>query len=367
MLKNLKKSISLIAAFLMIGTMSVKAEIVVASAGPMTGDLAVFGEQLKYGAEMWEKDVNGRGGINGEKVKLVIGDDACDPKQAVAIANKLVGMGAVYVAGHFCSSSSIPASKVYTEEGIIQVSPASTATDFTDKGGPNVFRVCGRDDQQGEVAGVYLAKEFAGKKVAIIHDKTAYGKGLADSTKANMKKAGLKETMYEAFTAGEKDYAALVSKIKSNNIDAVYLGGYHTEAGLIVRQMRDQGMSTKLISGDALVTSEYWDITGKAGQGTLFSFSPDPRNNPQAATQVKSFKAAGVEPEGYVLYTYASLQVFEQAATIAGSTDYKKVLKVMKKTTIKTVLGELTFNKKGDVSLPGYVFYEWSKGNYKQL
>ena len=367
MLKNLKKSISLIATFLMLGSLPVKADITVAAAGPMSGQYASFGAQFKAGAEMWLKDVNAKGGINGEKVKLVIGDDACDPKQAVSVANKFVGQGVVYVAGHFCSGSSIPASKVYTEEGIIQVSPASTGTDYTDKGGPNVFRVCGRDDQQGEVAGIYLAKEFAGKKVAIIHDKTAYGKGLADETRKNMKKAGLKETMYEAFTAGEKDYSALVSKIKSNNIDAVYLGGYHTEAGLIVRQMRDQGMSTKLISGDALVTSEYWDITGKAGQGTLFSFSPDPRNNPEAATQVKSFKAAGVEPEGYVLYTYASLQVFEQAATKAGSTDYEKVLKVIKKNKFQTVLGELSFDKKGDVSLPGYVFYEWSNGDYKQL
>ena len=167
MLKNLKKSVSLIAAFLMIGTMSVKAEVVVASAGPMTGDLAVFGEQLKYGAEMWEKDVNAKGGINGKKVKLVIGDDACDPKQAVAVANKLVGMGAVYVAGHFCSSSSIPASAVYSEAGVIQVSPASTNPNFTDKAkSDHIFRVCGRDDQQGEVAGKYIADNYKGKKVA---------------------------------------------------------------------------------------------------------------------------------------------------------------------------------------------------------
>ena len=367
MLKNLKKSISLIATFLMLGSLSVKADITVAAAGPMSGQYASFGAQFKAGAEMWLKDVNAKGGINGEKVKLVIGDDACDPKQAVSVANKFVGQGVVYVAGHFCSSSSIPASKVYTEEGIIQVSPASTATDFTDKGGKNVFRGCGRDDQQGETAGLYLGKNFAGKKVAIIHDKTAYGKGLADATNTNMKKAGLKAAMYEAITAGEKDYSALVSKLKKNNIDAVYLGGYHTEAGLIVRQMRDQGMSTKLISGDALVTAEYWDITGDAGEGTLMTFSPDPRANPEAVSLVKRFKAAGIEPEGYVLYSYAALEVFEQAVLDSGSTDYKKVLKAMKKGKFKTVLGNLSFDKKGDVSLPGYVWYEWSKGNYKQL
>ena len=367
MFKIMKNILSIIASIFLLGSITAKADVVVASAGPMSGQYASFGAQLKAGAEMWAKDTNAKGGILGEKVKLVIGDDACDPKQAVAVANKFAAQGVTYVAGHFCSGSSIPASKVYTEEGIIQVSPASTNPAFTDKGGPNVFRVCGRDDQQGEVAGAFLAKEYSGKKVAIIHDKTAYGKGLADATKKNMNKGGLKETMYEAFTAGEKDYSALVSKLKSNGIEAVYLGGYHTEGGLIVRQMRDQGMKTKLISGDALVTAEYWQITGDAGEGTLMTFSPDPRNNPEAAPLVKKFKAAGIEPEGYVLYSYAALQVFEQAATQAGSVDRKKVLKAMKKGKFNTVLGTLSFDKKGDVSLPGYVFYEWSKGNYKQL
>jgi branched-chain amino acid transport system substrate-binding protein len=287
MFKIMKNILSIIASIFLLGSITAKADVVVASAGPMSGQYASFGAQLKAGAEMWLKDTNAKGGILGEKVKLVIGDDACDPKQAVAVANKFAGQGVTYVAGHFCSGSSIPASQVYTEEGIIQVSPASTNPAFTDKGGPNVFRVCGRDDQQGEVAGAFLAKEYSGKKVAIIHDKTAYGKGLADATKKNMNKGGLKETMYEAFTAGEKDYSALVSKLKSNGIDAVYLGGYHTEGGLIVRQMRDQGMKTKLISGDALVTAEYWQITGDAGEGTLMTFSPDPRNNPEAAPLVK--------------------------------------------------------------------------------
>ena len=308
MFRIMKNTLSLIASIFLLGSVAAKADVIVASAGPMSGQYASFGSQLKAGAEMWVKDVNAKGGILGEKVKLIIGDDACDPKQAVAVANKFAGQGVTYVAGHFCSGSSIPASKVYTEEGIIQVSPASTNPAFTDKGGPNVFRVCGRDDQQGEVAGAFLAKEYKGKKVAIIHDKTAYGKGLADATRKNMKKGGLKEAMYEAFTAGEKDYSALVSKLKANNIDAVYLGGYHTEGGLIVRQMRDQGMSTKLISGDALVTAEYWQITGDAGEGTLMTFSPDPRNNPEAAPLVKKFKAAGIEPEGYVLYSYAALK-----------------------------------------------------------
>ena len=183
MLRTFNKLLSLIAASLMVATVSAKADVVVASAGPMSGQYASFGSQLKAGAEMWLKHVNKKGGINGEKVKLEIGDDACDPKQAVAVANKFAGQGVAYVAGHFCSGSSIPASAVYNEEGIIQVSPASTNPALTDKGGKYTFRVCGRDDQQGEVAGKFLAKNYKGKKVAILHDKTAYGKGLADATR----------------------------------------------------------------------------------------------------------------------------------------------------------------------------------------
>ena len=182
------------------------AEITVATAGPMTGQYASFGQQMKAGAEMAVADINAKGGVLGEMLKLEVGDDACDPKQAVAVANEMVGKGVVYMAGHFCSGSSIPASKVYEEEGIIQVSPASTNPKLTDEGGPNVFRVCGRDDQQGEVAGKFLAGVYRSMNIAIVHDKTAYGKGLADATMSSMNKYGKKETLYEAYTAGEKDY-----------------------------------------------------------------------------------------------------------------------------------------------------------------
>jgi branched-chain amino acid transport system substrate-binding protein len=147
----------------------------------------------------------------------------------------------------------------------------------------------------------------------------------------------------------------------------LYVGGYHTEAGLIKRQMVDQGLKTLLVSGDALVTTEYWQITGDAGEGTLMTFSPDPRKNPEAASVVKEFKDKGVEPEGYVLYSYAAVQAWAQAATTAGATDFQKVVDALDKGSFKTVLGTVSFNEKGDVKLPGYVVYEWSKGNYDYM
>jgi len=344
------------------------ADIKIATAGPMTGQYASFGAQMKAGAEMAVEDINAAGGVNGEKLVLEIGDDACDPKQAVAVANQFAGSGVVFVAGHFCSGSSIPASQVYADEEIIQISPASTNPAFTDeRPGPGIFRVCGRDDQQGLVAGEYLAKNFADKKVAIINDKTAYGKGLADETQKAMEAAGKKADLVESYTAGEKDYTALVSKLKQEGIDVLYVGGYHTEAGLMARQMRDQGMNTILVSGDALVTDEYWAITGDAGEGTLMTFSPDPRKNPGAAPIVEKFRAKGIEPEGYVLYTYAAIQAWAQAVTTAKSTDFQPVVDALNAGKFNTVLGELEFDDKGDVTLPGYVFYEWKDGKYDYL
>ena len=344
------------------------ADIKIATVGPMTGQYASFGAQMKGGAEQAVEDINKAGGVNGEMLVLEVGDDACDPKQAVAVANQLAGSGTVFVAGHFCSGSSIPASAVYSEEGIVQISPASTNPAYTDdRPGPGTFRVCGRDDQQGDVAGKYLVENFADKKIAFVHDKTAYGKGLADATMAAYEAAGGKPALYEAYTAGEKDYTALVSKLKAEGIGVLYVGGYHTEAGLIVRQMREQGMDTVLVSGDALVTDEYWAITGDAGEGTLMTFSPDPRKNEIAKPVVDALLASGKTAEGYALYTYAAIQAWAAAANAAKSTEFDAVVKALDDGTFDTVLGSLEFDDKGDVTLPGYVFYEWKSGKYDYL
>ena len=224
-----------------------------------------------------------------------------------------------------------------------------------------------RDDQQGLVAGAFLVENFPDAKVAFVHDKTAYGKGLADATMAVYEAAGGKPALYEAYTAGEKDYTALVSKLKAEGVGVLYVGGYHTEAGLMARQMREQGMETVLVSGDALVTDEYWAITGDAGEGTLMTFSPDPRKNPDIQPLVEKFREQGIEPEGYVLYTYAAIQAWAQAVETAGSTDFDPVVTALDDGTFKTVLGESTFDEKGDVELPGYVFYEWKDGTYDYL
>src|SRR5207237_358932 len=212
------------------------------------------------------------------------------------------------------------------------------------------FRVGGREHAQGAGAGKYLADHYKGKHVAIGHDKTAYGKGIADETMKAMNKAGLKETMYEAVTQGDKDFSALISKMKQANIDAIYFGGYQTEAGLIVRQARDQGLKAQFIGADALVTEEFWKITGAAGEGTLMTFPPDPRNVPAAKAVVDKFMAEGYNPEGYTLYTYAAIQAFAAAAGKAKSGKLDDLAKAQKAMTAQPVIGPLRWDKKGDVN-----------------
>jgi branched-chain amino acid transport system substrate-binding protein len=344
-----------------------RAQIQIGVAGPMTGNYASFGAQLKAGAELAVADINAAGGVNGQQLVLNIGDDACDPKQAVSVANQMASKKIAVMIGHFCSGSSIPASKVYAEEGILQITPASTNPKFTDEGSWNTFRTVGRDDQQGIVAGDYLAKEFKGQKIAILHDNSAYGKGIADETKKNMNKAGVTETLYQAYVPGEKDYSALVSRLKGAGINVVYFGGYHTEIGLITRQAREQGMHVTIVGPDSLVTNEYWQITGPQGEGTIMTFGSDPRKRPTAKKVVDEFAAKKFDPEGYTLYTYAAIQEWAAAANKIKSTDPKKVAEALKAGTWDTVLGPISYDKKGDVKVSDYVFYIWHNGNYSEM
>jgi branched-chain amino acid transport system substrate-binding protein len=338
------------------------AQIKMGVAGPVTGPNAAFGAQLKNGTEQAVEDINAAGGILGQKVTLEVGDDVSDPKQGVSVANKFVGDGVKLVVGHFNSGVTIPSSEVYQENGILMITPSATNPKVTERGMWNTFRTCGRDDQQGEVAGNYIAKELKGKKVAILHDKTTYGKGLADETKKAMNAKGVTEVLYEGINAGEKDYSATVSKIKASGADIVYWGGLHTEGGLLVRQMRDQGVQAVMFSGDGITSDEFASIGGPGVEGTLMTFPPDPRKRPEATEVVKKFQAKNFEPEAYTLYSYAAVQVIKEAAEKAKSLDPKKIAEVMHSgMTFKTVIGDLKFDKKGDITRPDYVLYTWKK------
>jgi branched-chain amino acid transport system substrate-binding protein len=341
------------------------ADITIGLASSFTGSNAFFGEQMKRGAEQAVADINESGGVNGQKLILQQADDACDPKQGVTIANQFVSKGIKYIVGHACSSASIPASKVYAEENVLMVTPVSTNPALTEAGLKNIFRTCGRDDQQGSADGQYILKHFRGKKIAITHDQSAWGIGVANQLKKTLNEGGVQETLFESFTSGEHDYTAFVSKLKQAGIEVAFLGGYQVEVGLIVRQMKEQGAHIQVIGGDALVTQEFWSITGDAADGLLMSFGPDPRKISEAQQAIAAIRKSGYEPEGYTLYSYAAIQTIAEGIHRAGD-DPVKAADALRSAPIKTVIGEMNFDSKGDRSGSTYVLYRWHNGKYAE-
>ena len=340
-------------------------------AGPFSGAYAAFGEQLWRGTEQAAKDINTAGGINGRKIQIVKGDDACEPKQARAVANRLVDLEEVtVVVGHFCSSSTLPASEIYADAGVLMITPASTNPKVTERRLPTIFRTCGRDDQQGIVGAEFVVNQLKAQRVAILHDKDTYGLGLANAMRAHMHKLGKKEVLYEGLTRGEKDFNALVTKIKSVRADAVYFGGLHGEAGPLIRQMKEQGLTAPLISGDGIVSEEFVLAAGgpRNAQGVYMTFGADPRKAALGRAVVETFRAVGYEPEGYTLYAYATMQAVAAAIKATHSTDGEKLAHWLHANTVQTVMGPKAWDLKGDLTVSDYVMYKWDeKGKYAEV
>lgn len=337
-------------------------------AGPLSGAYAAFGEQIWRGAEQAAEDLNKNGGILGKEIELVRADDACEPKQAVSVANRIVDHEEVNaVIGHFCSSSTIPASEIYADADVIMITPASTNPTVTDRGLPTVFRTCGRDDQQGVVAADFIVNTLKAKNVAIIHDKDTYGKGLADAMQVKLEALGGKVALYEGLTRGEKDFNALVTKVKQVKADALYFGGMHTEAGPLVRQLREQGSEIPFISGDGIVSQDFVISAGgsKMVRNVFMTFGADPRKLPSGKKAVAQFRDNGYEPEGYTLYSYATLQIIAKAMNSTKSIAGENLSQWLKSHSVQTVMGEKSWDTKGDLKESGYVMYYWDKsGQY---
>ncbi|WP_046862866.1 branched-chain amino acid ABC transporter substrate-binding protein [Microvirga massiliensis] len=346
-------------------------DITIAVAGPMTGSVATIGEQLRHGAELAAEAINKNGGVNGKLIKILVQDDACDPKQAVAIANRIVAAGIKFVDGHACSGSSIPAADVYAENSVLMMSPASSNPKLTEDAAKNgwttIMRLYGRDDAQGKFIGPWIKENYGSKKIAILHDKSPYGKGLADVVKDSLNKAGVKEVLYEGINAGEKDYSAVVNRLKAAGVEFLYFGGYHTEAGLIKRQAADQNYQFQLMMGDSIATPEFGSIAGPAADGTLFTFPPDGRESDTAKGALEQFERIGFVPEGFTLFSYAVVQAIAGGIAKANSMDPVAVAKTLRNTSVDTVLGPVSFDEKGDVKNPKYNINIWKGGTYSKL
>ncbi|GAB7533201.1 branched-chain amino acid ABC transporter substrate-binding protein [Pseudomonas sp. 3A(2025)] len=369
MIKGTKKLSKLFAALVMAGVAShsfAADTIRIGIAGPKTGAVAQYGDMQFSGAKMAIEQINAKGGVAGKKLEAVEYDDACDPKQAVAVANKIVNDGVKFVIGHLCSSSAQPASDVYEDEGIIMVTPAATSPDLTARGYKLVFRTIGLDSAQGPAAGNYIAKQVKPKVVAVIHDKQQYGEGIATAVKQTLEKDGIKVALFEGINAGDKDFSSLIAKMKQANVDFVYYGGYHPELGLILRQSQEKGLKAGFMGPEGVGNASISQIAQDASEGLLVtlpaSFDQDPANK----ALVDAFKAKKEDSSGpFVFPSYAAVQVIADAITLAKSEDTDKVAAALRANTFKTPTGDLAFDDKGDLKDFKFVVYTWHKDGTK--
>lgn len=329
-------------------------------AGPYTGANATFGEQVYSGVSTYVNEVNAAGGINGKQVELVKGDDACEPKQAVAVANRFVDQDKVQaVIGHFCSSSTIPASEIYNDAGILEMTPSSTNPTVTDRGFDNLFRGCGRDDQQAVIAAGFILDTLKRNKIALIHDKDTYGQGLVDAVKKTMEERGVQPVLYEGLTRGERDFNALVTKIKSTGANAVYFGGLIPEGGPLVRQLKEQGVDVVFVTGDAFAQTEL--VAAAGGPANLkdvyYSATPDPLADPSTKGVQDALTKAGVTPANYVLYGYANAQAVVAALKAGEELDAQAAW--LRANTVDSAIGKITWDEKGDIKDFKFVFYNF--------
>ena len=346
---------------------SARADVTIALIAPLSGSSAVFGEQLSHGAMQAVNDINAHGGVLGQKVIIKEFDDACDPKQAVTVANQIASENIKFVVGHFCSGAGLAAEKIFIENEILIVSPAVGHPKFTEDADTFVFRVGLRNDLQGQLIADYILKHFPNQNVAILNDKSAYGLMVASAVKQKLNESGKQEILFDSFSAGQKDYGTLVTSLKQQKTDVLVIGGYHAETGLITRQMHEQGLAATIMGGTALMTNELWAITGKLGEGTLMTFGPDPRTRVEAKSAVTSLRKSGYEPEGYTIYAYAAAQIIAQGIAAAHDLNPRDVAGTLRKGTYPTVIGDLRFDVKGDVQKPELVMYQWHDGNYAQV
>lgn len=335
-------------------------------AGPMTGDQSKMGMDFKNGVSLAVDQWNAKGGVLGKKVVMQVEDDQHDPKQAVAIANKLVNEGVVGVVGHFNSSCSIPASKIYLDGSVPMITPATTNPQLTEQGFWNVFRVCGRDDQQGKAAASFVLGELKVKRVAVIHDKTTYGQGLADEFKKYLS-GGAEVVYYGSIIQGDKDFKSVLTTVKSVSPEAVYFGGIYPEGGLLIKQAKEIGLDAPFVSGDGCIDPKLLDIAGSAADGTYLTFSPDPVTIESARGFLDEYHKKFGEHGPYSIYAYDAANILLKAISATGGTDGKAVAEYIRKGSFDGALGTVQFDGKGDNKIAHYVIWEVKGGSFVQL
>jgi len=333
---------------------------------PLAGEAGRVGQSMRQAAEMAVVD---RAEKLVRKVELVLKDDQFDPKQAVLVAEKLVQEGVWGVVGHFYSSSSIPASAVYYQAGIPQVTATSTHPRLTAQGFDTVFRVSGRDDQHAVSAAEFILSRLKARRIAVIHDRTEYGRTLAETLIRLVEQRSAKRIVaIEHVAQGDRDFSAVIARLKTVEPDAVYFGGIFREGGYLIRQIRQAGLQAAFVSGDGVLDPEFVKIAGEeAASGAYLTFAPDPRLLPSAQPFIRRFEERYGPIGPYVLYTYDAMGVLLRAIQMARplantKEELRKVLKIMHTSPYDGTLGRLRWDKRGDLVTSPYVMYVTRRG-----
>lgn len=349
---------------------SARAEMLIGVAAPLSGQFAPLGEELVDGVTQAVSDLNSAGGINGEKLRVVSVDDKCDAKEAVAVANRLVGRGIKLMVGHLCTSATLAASQVYAQNKVVLIAPATTGTRLTDdRAGPGVFRLARRDDEQPGVLAAYLAKTYSGKRMALIGDGSPYARSLTEPVMTILKAAGETVAYDDTYRAGENSYRDVVAKLKSEAIDVVFAAGQVDDIGLIRRQMAQARLTIPLVSGDSLMSSDYGARAGTAAEGTVIAYPPAWREATEAQPVVNRLESAGRTADGYALPAYAAVQIYanavNKASEGANSADFDAVVETLANGQFSTVIGAVRFDAKGDNQQPGFVMWPFENGRFR--
>jgi len=358
-LKTLSVAVALAALGL---SVTARAEAVkIAVAIPETGSVAQYGDMVKAGVLTAIDQINAAGGKGGYTFQPVIMDDACDPKQAVTVANRIVSENIHYVVGHVCSGATIAASDTYENQGIVMITPSATSPLITEgKHRKFIFRTIGRDDQQGPTAANYIINKVKPKKVAVLHDKQSYGQGIATSVKDTLEKAHVPVVMFEGINAGDSDYSAVITKLKAAGVDFVYYGGYHPEMGLLLRQAREQGLKATFMGPEGVGNKDLTAIAGPASEGMLVTLPADFTKDPANANLLKAFAAAKRDPNGaFQMPAYAAVEVIADAIAATKTTDTAKVATYIHTHDFKTPIGDVSYDPQGDLKSFKFVVYRW--------
>ncbi|PLC54345.1 leucine ABC transporter subunit substrate-binding protein LivK [Pollutimonas nitritireducens] len=343
--------------------------IKIAIAGPFTGPVTQYGAMVKQGVDTAIEQINAAGGVLGKQLEAVSIDDGCEPKQGPVVANRVVNDEINYVVGHVCSGATIAATNVYNTEGVLMVTPSATAPGVTDgKNYDMIFRTIGRDDQQGPAAAKFIIDQIKPKNVAIIHDKQSYGQGIASSVKSELEKAGIKVAFFEGINAGDTDYSAIITKLKSTGADFVYYGGYHPEMGLLLRQGAEQGLKVKFMGPEGVGNPDINAIAGAAVEGMLLTLPADFTQDPSNAGIVKAFKDKKRDPGGaFQLTAYSATKAIADGIKGAGVDDPVKVAAYLHANTVATPIGKISWNKQGDLTEFKFDIFTWHKDGSKTV